>query len=127
MDLEDAGAGVKFVLHDRDASFTAAFDAVFQAVGAAIARALAAAGYRVALLARRVDRIEALAKELGNGSIAIEADVTDRDALLAAAGRVKTELGGADVLVNNAGVMLLGPFSDEQRDDYRQMLPRLMV
>ncbi len=33
MDLEDAGARVKFVLHDRDASFTQAFDAVFQAVG----------------------------------------------------------------------------------------------
>jgi hypothetical protein len=39
MDLEDAGTQVKFVLHDRDASFTAAFDSVFQAAGARIIRA----------------------------------------------------------------------------------------
>jgi len=91
-------------------------------IGEATARALAAAGYRVALLARRVDRINALADELGNGAIAIEADVTDRDSILAAAHRVKRELGGADVLVNNAGVMLLGPFSTDRPDDYRHMI-----
>jgi len=91
-------------------------------IGAATARALFANGYRVALLARRVDRIDALAEELGAGAIAIEADVTDRDALIAAAERIQRDLGGADVLVNNAGVMLLGPFSPEQRDDYRQMI-----
>jgi len=91
-------------------------------IGAATARALAADGHRVALLARRTDRISALAKELDNGSIAIEADVTDRSALVGAAERVKQELGDADVLVNNAGVMLLGPFSSDQRDDYRQMI-----
>jgi len=76
-------------------------------IGAATARALAADGYRIALLARRTDRIAALAKELDNGSIAIEADVTDRAAIVAAAERVQQDLGGADVLVNNAGVMLL--------------------
>ena len=91
-------------------------------IGEATARALAAGGYRVALLARRLDRITALAGELGNGSIAVAADVTGRDSLLAAAGRVRQELGGASVLVNNAGVMLLGPFDSSQRDDYRQMI-----
>jgi NADP-dependent 3-hydroxy acid dehydrogenase YdfG len=91
-------------------------------IGAATARALAADGYRVALLARRVDRITALAEEIGKGAIAIAADVTDRDALVAAADRVQQELGGADVLVNSAGIMLLGPFSSDQRDDYRRML-----
>ena len=91
-------------------------------IGAATARALADGGYRVALLARRLDRITALATELGNGSIAIEADVTDRDAIVAAASRVHQELGTVDVLINNAGVMLLGPFSGEQREDYRQMV-----
>lgn len=91
-------------------------------IGEATARALAAGGYHVALLARRLDRITALADELGNGSIAIAADVTDRDSLLAAADRVRQELGSAGVLVNNAGVMLLGPFGSSQRDDYRQMI-----
>ena len=91
-------------------------------IGEATARALAAQGYRVALLARRVDRVTALADEIGNGAIAIEADVTDRDSITAAAARVQDELGGADVLVNNAGVMLLGPFDSDQRDDHRQMI-----
>lgn len=90
-------------------------------IGAATARALAADGYRVVLLARRADRIDALAAEIGGGAVAIAADVTDRDSVVAAAQRVH-ELGGADVLVNNAGTMLLGPFSAEQRADYRAMI-----
>lgn len=91
-------------------------------IGAATARALAREGYRVALLARRADRIDALAAEIGNGAIAFEADVTDRDSLVSAADRVQNELGGADILVNNAGVMLLGPFTAEQREEQRQMV-----
>jgi NADP-dependent 3-hydroxy acid dehydrogenase YdfG len=91
-------------------------------IGEATARALAADGHRVAILARRADRIESLADELPGGALAIEADVTERDSIVAAAERVKAELGGADILVNNAGVMLLGPFSSEQRADYEQMI-----
>jgi short subunit dehydrogenase len=83
---------------------------------------LAADGYRVALLARRLDRITTLADELGHGSIALEADVTDRDRIVAAADRVRQELGTADALINNAGVMLLGPLDSGQRADYRQMI-----
>ena len=74
------------------------------------------------LLARRVDRIDSLADDLPGGALAIEADVTERDSIVAAAERVKAELGGADILVNNAGVMLLGPFSSEQRADYERMI-----
>ena len=81
-------------------------------IGEAAARALAASGYRLALIARRADRINALADEVGNGSIAIEADVTDRDSIIKAADRVKAELGGTDVLVTNAGIMLLAPFNE---------------
>jgi NADP-dependent 3-hydroxy acid dehydrogenase YdfG len=95
---------------------------VSSGIGEATARALASDGYRVALLARRLDRITALAGELGDGSVAIQADVTDRDSIVAAAERVREQLGGADVLVNNAGIMLLGPFDTGQRQDYRQMI-----
>ena len=91
-------------------------------IGAATARALAADGHRLALLARRADRIEALAEELGDRAIAIAADVTDRGSIVAAASRVQDELGGADILVNNAGVMLLAPFSSDQQAEIRQMM-----
>jgi NADP-dependent 3-hydroxy acid dehydrogenase YdfG len=91
-------------------------------IGEATARALAADGHRVALLARRLDRVQALADELGDGAIAIQADVTDRDSLVAAAQRVQDDLGDADVLVNNAGVMLLAPFTSDQRAEQRQMV-----
>jgi NADP-dependent 3-hydroxy acid dehydrogenase YdfG len=91
-------------------------------IGAATARALAGHGYNLALLARRVERIEALAAELGDSAIAIAADVTERDSLVTAANRMQAELGGADILVNNAGVMLLAPFSSEQRHEIRQMV-----
>ncbi len=91
-------------------------------IGEATARALTAADYRVALLARRADRLQALADELGDAAVAIEADVTDRDSLVAAGQRVQDELGGADVLVNNAGVMLLGPFVSDQRAEQRQQV-----
>ena len=91
-------------------------------IGEATARALAAAGYRVALLARRADRLQALADDLGHGALAIEADVTDRDSLVSAAQRVADELGRVDVLVNNAGVMLLAPFTSDQREEQRRMV-----
>ncbi len=91
-------------------------------IGAATAHALAASGLRVVLLARRAERIDAIARELGASATAIQADVTDRAALAAAAERVETELGGADVLVNNAGIMLLAPFTPDRHDDHRRMV-----
>lgn len=91
-------------------------------IGAATAGALARAGYRVALLARRNDRIEALGEKLGEAAIAITADVTDREAMAAAASRVEAELGRIDVLVNNAGVMLLGPFDSSRHEEMRRMV-----
>ena len=98
---------------DQPAARVAVITGASSGIGEATARALAADGHRVALLARRADRIQALA---------VEADVTDRDSLVAAAQRVQDELGGADVLVNNAGVMLLAPFTSEQSAEQRQMV-----
>jgi NADP-dependent 3-hydroxy acid dehydrogenase YdfG len=91
-------------------------------IGEATARALAADRYSLALLARRAERIQALADAIGHSAIAIEADVTDRDSLVAAAQRVQDELGGVDVLINNAGVMLLAPFTSDQREEQRRMV-----
>ncbi len=91
-------------------------------IGEATARVLVADGHRVALLARRTERIQTLAAELGEVALAIEADVTDRGSLVAAAERVQSKLGGADILINNAGVMLLAPFTSEQQAEHRQML-----
>ena len=91
-------------------------------IGEATARGLAAAGSRRAPLAPPPAPTPAWAPEPDTGSSPSAPDVTDRDSLVAAAQRVRDELGGADVLVNNAGVMLLGPFTTDQRDDYRQMI-----
>ena len=107
---------------DHNAGRVAVITGASSGIGEATARALAADGHRVALLARRADRIQALAEELGNGAIAIEADVMDRDSIVAAAERVQRELGGADILVNNAGVMLTAPFTSDQREEHRRMV-----
>ena len=91
-------------------------------IGEATARSLAAKGFRVVLLARRKDRIRSLADELGKSAIGVLGDVTDRDSLVTAAARVKNELGGADILINNAGIMLLAPFTSDQHADHRRMV-----
>jgi NADP-dependent 3-hydroxy acid dehydrogenase YdfG len=107
---------------DQNEGRVAVITGASSGIGEATARALAADGHRLALLARRANRIQALAAELGDDAIAIEADVTDRDSIVAAAERVQRELGGADILVNNAGVMLLAPFTSDQRAEHRQMV-----
>jgi NADP-dependent 3-hydroxy acid dehydrogenase YdfG len=107
---------------DQNSGRVAVITGASSGIGEAAARALAADGHWVALLARRADRIQALADELGNGAIAIEADVTDRDSIAGAAERVQQQLGGADMLVNNAGVMLTAPFTSDQREEHRRMI-----
>ena len=73
-------------------------------VGAALARLLAAQGVQVALVARRTERIEALAAEIGNGAVAITADVSDPAQVASAFGRIDAAWGGLDALVNNAAL-----------------------
>ena len=63
-------------------------------IGAATARAASAKGWNVILLARRKDRLEELASEIGEGALAIECDVTDRDTLQSAIARTVETYGG---------------------------------
>lgn len=93
--------------------------------GEAIARSLSDAGGAVALLARRTDRIEALAEQLSANaapSIAVTADVTDAQTLYQAAQVVAERLGRVDCLVNNAGQMLLSPFAARKTAEWRRMV-----
>jgi len=89
-------------------------------IGEATARALAAQGATVAGVARRKDRLDALAADIGG--LAIEADVTDREQAEAAVERAARELGRVDVVVNNAGVMLLGTILDAPIDEWDRMV-----
>jgi len=94
-------------------------------IGEAAARTLAAEGATVAILARRADRLERLAAEIeasGGKALQVEADVSEREQAEAAVARVADELGRLDVLVNNAGVMLLGPIVDAPVEEWEQML-----
>ncbi|MDQ4011619.1 MAG: SDR family oxidoreductase [Actinomycetota bacterium] len=84
-------------------------------IGEATAKRLAAAGAKVAVLARRADRLENLVKEIeqaGGTALALSVDVTEVAALRAAAEQVVTELGTVDLLFNNAGVMLPAPVEE---------------
>ena len=91
-------------------------------IGDATARALAAEGAKVALVARRKDRIDALASEIGDGALAIEADVTQREQAESAVQRTVDELGRLDTIINNAGVMLLGPVEGAPVEEWERMV-----
>jgi NADP-dependent 3-hydroxy acid dehydrogenase YdfG len=90
-------------------------------IGEATARALAARGATIAAVARRKDRLDALVEELGGG-LAIEADVTDRTQAEAAVERAASELGRIDIVINNAGVMLLGHIVDAPVEEWDRMI-----
>src|SRR5580692_192751 len=91
-------------------------------IGAATAVALAEEGASVALVARRRDRLEALAERIGGAgkALVIEADITDQaeDAVA----RTVDEFGRLDTLINNAGVMLLGPIVGAPVEEWQRMV-----
>ena len=94
-------------------------------IGEATALALAQHGASVAIAARRVDRLEQLARRIRDGggtALAFEADLTDQAQARAAVERTSLEFDRLDILVNNAGMMLLGPVVDADTDDWQRML-----
>jgi NADP-dependent 3-hydroxy acid dehydrogenase YdfG len=94
-------------------------------IGEATALACVAAGAKVALGARRRDRIDALAERIrseGGEAVAIETDVGDEASARAFVEGAREQLGGLHGLVNNAGVMLLGPVEGADTEQWRTMV-----
>jgi NADP-dependent 3-hydroxy acid dehydrogenase YdfG len=106
---------------DRVAVVTGASSGIGEATG----RALAREGYAVALAARREDRIKELAEEISSGggkALAVPTDVSDEQSARRLIETAKGELGSVDVLVNNAGVMLLGPILGAEIEHWQRMV-----
>jgi clavulanate-9-aldehyde reductase len=94
-------------------------------IGEATALACARAGAAVSLAARRMDRIEDLAKrieETGGRALAVQTDVSEESQAAEFVQRTASELGKIDALVNNAGVMLLGPINGADTGEWRRMI-----
>lgn len=94
-------------------------------IGEATAERFAELGAKVALLARRKDRLDELAERIaknGGTALVVPTDVTDREALRAAADRVAVELGPVDLVFANAGVQLISEIGDLAVDDWNAQI-----
>ncbi|EJG0885749.1 TPA: SDR family oxidoreductase [Vibrio parahaemolyticus] len=87
-------------------------------IGEAIARRFSEEGHPLLLVARRVERLEAL--NLSN-TLCEKVDVTDQASLITAIEKAEAQFGPADVLVNNAGVMLLGQIDTQDAAEWKRM------
>ena len=91
-------------------------------IGEAAARLLVDEGVNVILAARRKLRIDALAEELGPKAIPIQTDVSNPEQVRNLFAQVKKQFGGLDLLFNNAGLGIFGPFADSKPEDWRTMI-----
>ncbi|MBB5234829.1 SDR family oxidoreductase [Deinococcus budaensis] len=94
-------------------------------IGEATALALAAQGAGVVLVARREDRLQALAGQVrsaGGRAEVVAADIAHEDQARLAVERAAAAFGRVDILVNNAGLMLLGPVTGADTTDWRRMI-----
>jgi NADP-dependent 3-hydroxy acid dehydrogenase YdfG len=91
-------------------------------IGEATARLLVSEGAHVVLAARRRDRIDVLAQELGDKASVVPTDVTDINQVSALFTQVKERFGGLDLLLNNAGLGVYAPFLDSTPDDWYRMI-----
>jgi NADP-dependent 3-hydroxy acid dehydrogenase YdfG len=91
-------------------------------IGEATARLLVEEGVQVVLAARRKERMDALVEELGNGAIAVACDVGDMASVTALFETVRERFGGLDLLFNNAGMGVNGPFADSRPEDWKTQI-----
>lgn len=106
----------------QDAPRVAVVTGATSGIGTATALRLAADGARVALLGRREDRLKDLAARIGPAALPVAVDVTDGDALDAAAATIRSAFGPVDLVVANAGVMLPAAFERADTAEWDQMI-----
>ena len=91
-------------------------------IGVAAARLLAGEGVHVVLAARRREKLDDLAAELGDAATVVQTDVADPDAVRALFDLVGERFGGLDLLFNNAGTGINAPFAESDPADWRTMI-----
>jgi NADP-dependent 3-hydroxy acid dehydrogenase YdfG/DNA-binding transcriptional MerR regulator len=113
------------LLVEKNGAQVALISGASSGIGEATAWVLAMHGIRVVVVARRADRLEALVERIraaGGEAIALVADVTDEVQAQAMVCHTQEQWGRLDILVNSAGLMLLGPIAGADTEDWRRMI-----